>query len=87
MEAFHYLNGLFSFNSFSMHFFYKNAKYALLSLLSIIAVIFLVFVEWNNVKNNNKEIQLSKILVFVVLFMLFFMGAFKNQMSFIYFQF
>ncbi len=85
--AFHYFNGMLNLKKLSVSFFYKNSKYLLLSLLSAVAVIFLVFTEWQNVKRGNYEIHLSKGRIFVLLMFIFFAGAFKNQLSFIYFQF
>jgi alginate O-acetyltransferase complex protein AlgI len=86
-EAFHYITGMFNNEHPSLHFFYKNSKYMLLTGLSLSAILFLILIEWNNVKKSNYEIHLSKRTVFIVMLMIFFMGAFKNQMSFIYFQF
>jgi len=87
IEAIHYITGMFSSEHPSLHFFYKNAKYGLLTVLCLISILFLIVVEWNNVKKSNYEIQLPKAIVFILLFMICFMGAYKNQLSFIYFQF
>ncbi len=86
-EAFNYIFGMFNFNDLTPNYFYKNAKYALLSALCLIAILFLVFIEWKNVIKGNQEIQLSKSTIFIVLFLLFCMGTYRNQISFIYFQF
>lgn len=86
-EAGTYILGMFNFTSFDVSYFYKNAKYLLISLICLLSILVLLIIEWRNVKRNNYEIQLSKIQLFIILLMIFFMGAFKNQMSFIYFQF
>lgn len=86
-EAFNYIAGMFNNKHPSLHFFYKNSKYLLLTSLSLSAILFLILIEWNNVKNSHYEIQLSKRTVFILILMIFFMGAYKNPMSFIYFQF
>lgn len=86
-EAFQYVGGMFDFHSLSANYFYKNSKYALLTLICIVAILFLIFIEWRNVTKGNQEVKLSKWTVFVLLFMLFCMGTYRNQMSFIYFQF
>jgi alginate O-acetyltransferase complex protein AlgI len=85
--ASNYIFRMFSFDSLSVHFFYKNMKYVLLTTIAVISILYLLFVEWLNVKNNNFEIQLSKIQIVICLLMIFFMGSFKNELSFIYFQF
>lgn len=86
-DALHYVGGMFHFADISFHFFIKNAKYALLTFISLISILFLIFIEWNNLKKGHSEVLLSKKTVFILLLMLFFMGAYKNQLSFIYFQF
>ena len=86
-DAFSYIVGMFDLSSFDVSLFYKNSKYSLISLICLVSIFWLVFTEWKNVKKNNYEIQLSKGNLVVLLLLIFFMGAFKNQMSFIYFQF
>ena len=87
-KAFQYLTGMFDCNDLSLpKYFYKNAKYALLTFICIISILFLIFIEWKNVIKGNSEIKLSKAMVFVLLILLFCMGTYRNQMSFIYFQF
>jgi D-alanyl-lipoteichoic acid acyltransferase DltB (MBOAT superfamily) len=86
-EALAYIVGMFDLTSFDISLFYKNAKYTLISLICFTSIAWLVFTEWQNVKKNNYEIQLSRGNLIILVLMIFFMGAFKNQMSFIYFQF
>lgn len=86
-EALAYIVGMFDLTSFDISLFFKNAKYTLISLICLISIGWLVYTEWQNVKKNNYEIQLSKANLIILVLMIFFMGAFKNQMSFIYFQF
>lgn len=86
-DAFHYLSGMVNLDDVTPNYFYKNAKYALLSAITFSSIVFLIGVEWKNVRNRNAEIQFHKITLFVLLLMLFCMGTYRNQMSFIYFQF
>lgn len=85
--AINYISGMFDFTELSVKLFLKNSKYILLTAICFISILYLLIIEWKNVKNNNFEIKISKYTVAALLFMIFFMGAFKNQMSFIYFQF
>ncbi|MEC4004398.1 MBOAT family O-acyltransferase [Flavobacterium sp. SUN052] len=86
-EAFNYCICMFNFSDLTPNYFYKNAKYALLTTICVISILFLIFIEWKNVTKGNKEIQLSKSTLFIILLLLFCMGTYRNQMSFIYFQF
>lgn len=86
-EALQYVAGMFNVNDFGFGFFYKNAKYTLLTLISLLSILVLIAIEWKNLRQGKSEVLLSKKAVFVLLLLLFFMGAYKNQLSFIYFQF
>jgi alginate O-acetyltransferase complex protein AlgI len=85
--AFEYLFKMFSFESFSLGVFQKTSKHLLLFILSLISVLTLILIEYFNFKNKEQEVKLSKIILFVLIGMIFFMGSFKNQINFIYFQF
>ncbi|MGB4775136.1 MAG: MBOAT family O-acyltransferase [Daejeonella sp.] len=86
-EAFAYLHGMFNPEWVSLQFFHKTSRHLLLSGITFIAILFLLLIEWKNVKHNNSEIELSKMILFIVILMIFFMGSFKDQANFIYFQF
>jgi D-alanyl-lipoteichoic acid acyltransferase DltB (MBOAT superfamily) len=85
--AFQYLNGMFNFDDFTVSFFIQNAKYILLTVISITSILFLILLEWNLAKNKLEEFVLSKKIAFLLISMLLFMGVFRNQAMFIYFQF
>ena len=86
-DAWNYLIGMIDFSDLSSDLFIKNSKYSLLTGICFLSIFLLLQIEWKNVKNNNYEIQLNKIQLITLICMIFFMGAFKNQLSFIYFQF
>jgi D-alanyl-lipoteichoic acid acyltransferase DltB (MBOAT superfamily) len=86
-DAWIYFNGMIDFSDLSYDLFIKNSKYSLLTGICFLSIFCLLQIEWKNVKNNNYEIQLNKIQLITLICMIFFMGAFKNQLSFIYFQF
>lgn len=86
-EAGTYIAGMFQLHELSLNLFLKNGKYVLFSGICFVSVFFLLFTEWQHLRNRRTEIQLSKLTLLFLLAMIFFMGAFKNQMSFIYFQF
>jgi len=86
-DAFQYISKMFDYTDLTPNCFYKNTKYTLLTGICLSSILYLIFIEWKNVIHKNKEIQLSKVSLFIVIFMLFCMGTYRNQMSFIYFQF
>lgn len=82
-----YLKGMFTFSEITLHFFVKNAKYILLTAIALISISTLLGIEWFNAQKNHKEVILSKKILFVLLSMIFLMGVYRNQLTFIYFQF
>ncbi|MFN4198206.1 MAG: MBOAT family O-acyltransferase [Flavobacterium sp.] len=86
-EAINYVLGMFDFSFSTSNFFIKNSKYILLSIICLISIVTLLIIEWKNVSKNRYEVMLNNKTVGLLIFMIFYMGAFKNQMSFIYFQF
>lgn len=86
-SAFQYLSGMFDANEWNPKYFYKNAKYALLTMICLFSILVLLFVEWRHVTKHRNEVILNKYTVAFLVFLLFCMGTYRNQMSFIYFQF
>ncbi len=85
--AFQYLSGMFDVSEWNPKYFYKNAKYALLTMICLFSILVLLFVEWRHVTKHRDEVILNKYTVAFLVFLLFCMGTYRNQMSFIYFQF
>ncbi|MCO6164195.1 MBOAT family protein [Flavobacterium sp. NRK F7] len=85
--AFDYLHRMLQFDSISIQFYIKNAKYILLSAIVFVSSFTLLLLEWCFLKKYNGEIVLSKGMLFLLVAMLLFMGVYRNQLSFIYFQF
>lgn len=86
-DSFEYIVGMFNFSDFSIDFFTKTSKYLLLSGISLFSIIILLILEWNFVKRKYTEVNLGLRQSFFILTLIILMGAFKNQLSFIYFQF
>lgn len=85
--AYEYLIGMFDFSSLSIHFFLKSSKYILLTLIVLLSIITLVSYEWYALKRNNSIVLLSKRSMILLIGMILFMGVYRNQLTFIYFQF
>lgn len=85
--AFNYLDELTRLDSLSIKFFIKNNAYTLLFLLSILSIFILSFRELLWVLQNKETPYLNRYWSLFILLVIFFMGSFKNQMDFIYFQF
>jgi D-alanyl-lipoteichoic acid acyltransferase DltB (MBOAT superfamily) len=85
--AFHYLDELTRLDSFSLRFFMKNNAYTLLFFISLLSIFILSFREFLWVLQNKETPYLNRYWSLFILVLIFFMGSFKNQMDFIYFQF
>lgn len=86
-DAFQYLAHMLELNSLGLSLFYKTNANLMIFALSVLAVGILSMQElvWVIKKRELPKISAFGALLLVVL--IFFMGSFKNQMDFIYFQF
>ena len=86
-DAFQYLAHLFELKSLGLSLFYKTNANLMIFALSVLAVGILSMQElvWVIKKRDLPKISAFGALLLVLL--IFFMGSFKNQMDFIYFQF
>lgn len=86
-DAFQYLTHLFELKSLGLSLFYKTNANLMIFGLSVFAVGILSMQElvWVIKKRDLPKISAFGALLLVLL--IFFMGSFKNQMDFIYFQF
>ena len=85
--SFGYFKGMFAFNDITMNFFFKNSKYILLTIISLFSILVLLLIEWHAIRNSRKTVVLSKNVFFLLLAIILFMGVYRNQLTFIYFQF
>ena len=85
--AFQYLAHMFELKSLGLALFYKTNANLMIFALSVLAVGILSMQElvWAIKKRELPKISAFGALLLVLL--IFFMGSFKNQMDFIYFQF
>ncbi|WP_291136221.1 MBOAT family O-acyltransferase [Flavobacterium sp. UBA7663] len=86
-DAFQYLAHMFELKSLGLSLFYKTNANLMIFGLSVLAVGILSLQElfWVIKKRELPEVSAFGALLLVLL--IFFMGSFKNQMDFIYFQF
>jgi len=86
-DAFQYLAHMFELKSLGLSLFYKTNANLMIFGLSVLAVGILSLQElfWVIKKRDLPKISAFGALLLVLL--IFFMGSFKNQMDFIYFQF
>lgn len=86
-DAFQYLAHLFELKSLGLSLFYKTNANLMIFALSVLAVGILSMQElvWVIKKRDLPKISAFGALLLVLI--IFFMGSFKNQMDFIYFQF
>lgn len=86
-EAYEYLLRMLSFNGFEPKLFVTNAKYLLLFGLTGLSVLFMLGIEFSCFRKNLVVVNFSKYTAVIVILLILLMGAFRNPMSFIYFQF
>jgi D-alanyl-lipoteichoic acid acyltransferase DltB (MBOAT superfamily) len=86
-EAIYYLGRIAEFQSFGLTYFFKSNANLLLFAISVLAIVILTIQELIWVLKKRETPYISSYGAAVLVLLLFFMGSFKNQMDFIYFQF
>ncbi len=86
-DAFQYLAHMFELKNLSLSLFYSTNANLMIFALSAIAVMIVSLQELIWVINKREIPKLSSIGTLLLVLLIFFMGSFKNQIDFIYFQF
>ena len=86
-EAYVYLHRMFSFNGSGLSFFESNNKFELLFGISILSIIIMMGIEFISFQKKAVSVNFSKYTAMGIVLLILLMGTFRNQMSFIYFQF
>ena len=82
-----YVYNMFNLSSLEIGLFMKTSKSTLLFGISLLSILVLLVTEYRAFKNNRKEVKLSRWKAFVFIWLILFLGVFKNPSDFIYFQF
>lgn len=85
--ALEYLKNMLWLDDLSLNLFVKSSKYMLFSFIIISSIITLLLMEWSFIRNKKSMIVLSNKMIYLLVTMIIFMGVYRNQMTFIYFQF
>jgi D-alanyl-lipoteichoic acid acyltransferase DltB (MBOAT superfamily) len=85
--AVNYLIRLFSFESFELDFFIKHNRYLLTSLICLLSIFIIISTEYFHIIKKHIELKLPTFFIVLLVVLIFFLGSFKNQLDFIYFQF
>lgn len=85
-DAFLYLQHIFTLSG-GENAFMKTNTHLLITIISGIGILILLALELKTLRSRKDEIQFSSIGLTLVILATLFLGAFKNQADFIYFQF
>jgi D-alanyl-lipoteichoic acid acyltransferase DltB (MBOAT superfamily) len=86
-DAFQYLGHLFELKKLGLSLFYSTNANLMIFALSVFAIGILSVQELVWVLKKREVPKLSAYGTLLLVLLIFFMGSFKNQMDFIYFQF
>lgn len=86
-SAFQYLAHMFELKRLSLSLFYSTNANLMIFALSTLAIMIVSLQELIWVINKREVPKLSSVGTLILVLLIFFMGSFKNQMDFIYFQF
>lgn len=82
-----YFYGLINFSEYGIGLFVKNRKFMMISLFCLFSIIVLLYKEFEAIQSDSVSVKLNKIGLVFLISIILFIGAFKNPMQFIYFQF
>ena len=85
-DAFQYLKNIFLFTD-GQTFFKKTNSYLLMTINACIGILFLIIAEYRAMSKDKSEIKFSSATLIVIIILICLLGVFKDQSSFIYFQF
>lgn len=82
-----YLFSIIKNFSFDISYFFKTKQLLLMTIISIIGVIIMLWAEWRAFINKNEYVKPGRLFIILLVLLLVFIGSYKDQMSFIYFNF
>ncbi|MCP4522409.1 MAG: MBOAT family protein [Cytophagales bacterium] len=85
-QAFDYLNNFIQFSG-GGNFFRKTNSYLIMTLSAVLGIMIMLVVEYIAFRKNKSEVSFPSWLLIVFLILISFLGVFKDQSDFIYFQF
>lgn len=86
-DAFKYIGIIFSDLSFGVNTFARTNVHLFTAFITSVAIIGLLAIEFRAYLKGRSRVINNTLVTYVIMFAILFMGAFKNQASFIYFQF
>lgn len=86
-QAFEFLDYLFRLDSFDLDYYTKQNRYFLTFIICFISIVTVLIVELFHVVKKEQELKFNNLVATLLIIMIFFLGSFKNQLDFIYFQF
>jgi D-alanyl-lipoteichoic acid acyltransferase DltB (MBOAT superfamily) len=86
-EAFRYIYSIFSNFSPDLTYFISNSQIMLMTAIAIFSLGIMFLVEWTVFVKKEEYIRIKRIKVIAIFLLLVLMGSYKDQMSFIYFNF
>jgi D-alanyl-lipoteichoic acid acyltransferase DltB (MBOAT superfamily) len=86
-EAFRYIYSIFSNFSPDLTYFISNSQIMLMTAIAIFSLGIMILVEWSAFVKKEEYIRIKRIKVIAIFLLLVLMGSYKDQMSFIYFNF
>jgi len=73
--------------SLDFHFFFKTREQALAFVISLFSIFLLLACEWSAFKKKNEFYIIRNWRIYLFVLIILLLGAYKNQLSFIYFNF
>ena len=85
-DAFQYIQNICLFTD-GQNFFKKTNSYLLMTINAFMGIFFLIIAEYRTMRKDKSEIKFSSPILIIIIILICLLGVFKDQSSFIYFQF
>ncbi|KAA6324291.1 Peptidoglycan O-acetyltransferase [termite gut metagenome] len=86
-QAVNYFSQIIVGNNWSIDYFVASRERILSMLITLASIMILLICEWSAMKNRKEYFQCNRVGIILMLLLILLLGSFKNQLSFIYFQF
>lgn len=87
LQAVNFVTRIFVNPSFDLHFFFKTREQLLAFAISLFSIFLLFSCEWSAFRKKSEFYIIKNWKIYLFVLIILFLGAYKNQLSFIYFNF
>ena len=86
-ETINFITRIFMNSSLNFVFFHKTREQSLAFIITLFSILLLFYCEWLAFKKKDEFYKITNWRIYIFILIILLLGAFKNQLSYIYFNF